>query len=224
MAYRRHEFAPDEWYHCYSRGVDKRRVFTNTADYERFLQGLYLSNDTQAITRGNFQHRSHTDILRLPRTKALVLIGAYSLMPNHFHLLLKELEPGGVTKFMHKLGTGYTMYFNAKYERVGNLFVKPFRSRHIGDDRYFKRVAQYIHLNPAELFESEWKKGSVKSISKLEASLRTYRYGSFVEYCGQTRPETTIIDKDAMDLLRSDAPKINQILNEALAYYRDLPS
>ena len=82
---------------------------------------------------------------------------AYCLMPNHFHLLLQDALPagGGISKFMQKVGTAYTMYFNASRERAGNLFVKPFRSKHVSDDRYFKRVAQYIHFNPIELMEPE---------------------------------------------------------------------
>ena len=222
MAYRRVPLAPGEWYHCYSRGVDKRRVFSAVKDYERFLQALYLSNDTGATNRPNFQHLCHEAIFELPRNKQLVAVGAYCLMPNHFHLLLKEVEEGGISKFMHKLGTSYTMYFNIKNERVGNLFVKPFRSKHVGEDRYFKHVAQYIHLNPAEIYEPRWRAGIVHSFSELETHLEAYRFSSFLDYCGSGRKERTILDTDAVNLIRDAILPLKSVLAETAAYYADL--
>src|SRR3989344_1270124 len=117
MAYRRIAFAPDEWYHCYNRGVDKRTIFEEPRDYERFLEALYLSNATESIPRGTFQHLPHSEIINLERTEPIVAIGAYCLMPNHFHLLIKESVEGGISRFMHRVGTSYTMYFNIKRKR-----------------------------------------------------------------------------------------------------------
>jgi len=210
MAYRRTAFAPGEWYHCYTRGVEKRIVFENKDDYERFLEALYLSNSTIQTPRGNFQHLSHVEVLQLPRSDALVAIGAYCLMPNHFHLLIKEIRPGGITKFMQKVGTSYTMYFNIKRERVGGLFVTPFRSKHIHDDRYFQRVAQYIHLNPYE----------VVGLKKL----REYRYSSFPDYYGEGRSVQTILDKEAFSLLSDTMPVVQKLVQEAKEYYATLKS
>lgn len=143
-------------------------------------------------------------------------------MPNHFHILLKEIDNGDITKFMRKLGTAYTMYFNTKNERVGNLFVKPFRSKHVGDDLYFKQVAKYIHLNPAELFESGWKNGRVKNLPLLKKKLESYLYSSFPDYCEMDRPETAVLDKESVDLLR-DITVSKDLIAEAAAYYGSLP-
>src|SRR5579859_6476622 len=135
MGYRRTPFVEGEWYHCYSRGIDKRTVFENPEGFNRFIELLYLANDSKLIDRAAMRSLSHEKILQLPRKANLVAIGAYCLMGNHFHLLLQEKVPNGISKFMHKVGTGYTKYFNLKNDRIGNLFVKPFRSKHIHDDR-----------------------------------------------------------------------------------------
>ena len=222
MAYRRTPFAPGEWYHCYSRGVDKRKVFETRQDYERFLQALYLSNDKEPTQRSNFQKHPHEAILAQLRNEPLVAVGAYCLMSNHFHLLLQETVGGGITKFMHKLGTSYTMYFNNKRGRVGNLFVKPFRSKHVGDERYLKRIVQYIHLNPIELFERGWKQGRVESVRVLKERLQTYRYSSLFDYGTQERAEKNILDREAVSFLKEDSSISEKLLAEAAAYYMEL--
>jgi len=222
MGYRRDTFAIGEWYHCYSRGVDRRIVYESDDDYQRFLGTLYVSNDTHATHRDNFKHLSYQDLLQLERADPLVAIGAYCLMPNHFHLLIKEIKEGGITKFMHKLGTSYTMYFNIKNDREGNLFVKPFRSKHVADDRYFRRVAQYIHLNAAELCEPHWKEGRVRSIKLLEKTILAHGFSSLPEYCGAKRFERDILDKDAFELLQEGLPSLSEVLSETADYYATL--
>ena len=214
-------FAPEEWYHCYSRGVDKRIVFEDSKDYERFLQLLYLLNNKDTIHRSDFKRPSTPEVLLIPRGKPIVAIGAYCLMPNHFHLLLKENTSSGISQFMRKLGIAYAMYFNIKNERVGNLFVKPFRSRHIPDDRYFKRVVQYIHLNAAELFEPAWKQGKVYNVKLLEKKLYQYRYSSMSDYYGVKRPEQVILSQEVRDLFE-DLPPINQLIFESVEYYQGM--
>jgi len=215
-------FGFGEWYHCYSRGVDKRVVFDTPADYRRFLELLYLSNGTQSHWRSAFQDDDVHMIFSSDRSEPIVAIGAYCLMPNHFHLLIQELTEGGITLFMRRLGTAYTMYFNKKNDRVGNLFVKPFRSKHIVDDRYFRHVANYIHLNPAELSEPGWKEGRVQDIKRLGLYMNTYSHSSFIEYLGKSRPESAILDKEAFSLLSSNMSPVEEMLSEASAYYLEV--
>ena len=215
-------FAPDEWYHCYSRGVDKRRTFCSTSDYRRFIQNLYFANSDKSIHRSDFQKATHEHILQIPRGKPLVAIGAYCLMPNHFHLLLKEATEGGISQFMRAVGTAYAMYFNIKNERIGNLFVKPFRSRHIGDDRYLRKVAQYIHLNPIEIFEPGWKEGRVERMSSVKKRLKNYPYSSLPEYVHAKRPERVLLDEEAFDLIADGLPDLSEIIADAADYYAEL--
>lgn len=118
MAMRKTMFAVGEWYHCYSRGVDKRIVYEDERDYLRFLEQLYLANSGVPLRRDDIGTRDFEEILQIPRKEPLVAIGAFCLMPNHFHLVLKEIVEDGITTFMQKLGTAYAMYFNARYGTV----------------------------------------------------------------------------------------------------------
>ncbi len=216
-------FAIDEWYHCYSRGVDKRTVFENESDYARFKNLMYLCNSVAPIHRSAVTKLKGREVYEIERGEPLVAIGAYCLMPNHFHLLLREVQEGGISEFMRKVGIAYAMYFNIKNDRIGNLFVKPFRAKHVSDDEYFKRVAQYIHLNPAELFESGWKEGRIGDLKMLTESIREFKHSSLPEYLAPGRPEAAILDAEAYNLIGSDMPPLEEILFESLMYYHDLP-
>jgi len=217
MAMRKTEFAIGEWYHCYNRGVDKRITFEDKWDYRRFLETLYLVNSEEPLRRDDFDSLTFEETLQTPRKKNLVVVGAFCLMPNHFHLVLKEIEEGGITKFMHKLGTAYTMYFNARYKRTGNLFMKPFRARHIDEDRYFQHLINYLHCNPAELYEPEWKVGKINNLKTLVEKLIEYPYSSLGAYGNKKSLLRAILDEEVFDIART-LPVI-QMIEEARAYY-----
>lgn len=224
MAYRRTPFAPEEWYHIYTQGIDKRNIFLDKSDFERFQALLYLANSGEPIDFEIIRAKKLTqeELFAVPRPKTLVSIAAYCLMKNHPHLIVQEKEDGGITSFMRKLGTAYTMYFNRKHGRIGNLMVKPFRSKHIEDDRYLRRVVQYVHLNPAETFEYAWKKGKVRNMPILKQRLLNYKFSSLSDYFGGKREEQNILDKEAYNLFADDLPKLNEVLGEARAYYAEI--
>jgi len=212
--------APGEWYHCFSRGIDKRTTFETVADYERFIEMLYLANSTEPVHRGNIHYKKHDEVFSVPRSKPLVSVGAYALMPNHFHLLLYEIIDGGISNFMQKLGIAYAMYFNIKNNRTGNLFVKPFRSRHVDNDIYFQHCVDYIHLNPAELFESGWKRGVVKDLRALESNVVRYPYSSSkLFHVKQDAPESAVLG-DEIRLIYEHKP-MQTVLENARAYYEE---
>jgi hypothetical protein len=124
-----------------------------------------------------------------------------------------------IVRFMQKLGTAYTMYFNKKNDRTGNLFTKPFKSRHVHNDAYFQRVVNYIHCNPAEKSETGWKKGVVRDMNKLEKALLAYRYSSFPDYAGEQRRIGKILSHDGFDVYNGTSPR--KMLESARAYYAD---
>jgi putative transposase len=121
-------------------------------------------------------------------------ICAYVLMPNHFHLLLREKADGGISRFMQKLTTGYTMYFNKKNERSGALFQGRFKAKHANDDRYLSYLLAYIHLNPVKLIEPNWKKGGIGDRGKAEQYLKEYSYSSYQDYLGTNRVAGKILN------------------------------
>ncbi len=132
-----------EYYHVYNRGVDKRDIFTDEKDYLRFYQSLDFFNNTKPIT--NFRlaesHRNDADIERL------VAIRAYSLLPNHFHLLIEPLVDTGISEFMRRVSTGYTSYFNERHQRTGSLFQGKFKRVHVAADEYYNYVFAYVNEN-----------------------------------------------------------------------------
>jgi len=224
MGYRRDPFAPEEHYHIYSRGIDKRVVFTDLFDFERFKKLLYLANDdTKALDLELLREIPYRDIFSIPRSRPLVGIVAYCLMNNHPHIVMKEIIEGGITRFMHKIGTAYTAYFNKKHDRIGNLMVKPFRSKHIDTDAYLRRCIQYVHFNPAELFEQEWKAGIVQDIRLLEEKLMTYPHSSLADYFGDAiRPERALLDAGLLEMMRYDLPPLSSVLHDATKYYNEI--
>lgn len=207
-------FAEGEWYHCYSRGIDKRVVFQNQKDYQRFVELLYLTNAKETLHRSDLKHYSHEELFTIPRKNTLVEIGAWALLPNHFHLLLHEKTEGGISAFMQKLGTAYTMYFNIKYERSGGLFTKPFRARRVGDDRYLQHVIDYIHLNPLPLFGKEEKNTTLNQ--KNFEKLLTYSYTSFGDFGAISRPEKNILGGEVFEVYRIKKPE--EMVKNALRY------
>ncbi|OGI45621.1 hypothetical protein A2121_01580 [Candidatus Nomurabacteria bacterium GWB1_40_6] len=180
---RKIKFEIGEFYHAYNRGVEKRIIFQNSTDYKRFLMLLYIANSNQPLHFRDYGViNSIEEIFQKDRGEPLVAIGAYCLMPNHFHLLLTPLVNGGISKFMLKLQTGYSMYFNKKTDRVGTLFQGVFKSQHIDEDVYLKYIYAYIHLNPAKLKKSKWKTQPKSFLTQLKKFIAEYPYSSLQEY------------------------------------------
>lgn len=175
MSIRKISFSTDEYYHIYNRGNAKRIIFKDQSDYRRFTQLLFVCNSTKSM---NFR-----DIPKdFEQGHLIVAIGAYCLMPNHFHLLIKEIEQGGITKFMQKVSTSYAMYFNKKYDMSGSLFEGKFKAQHANNDRYLRYLYSYIHLNPIKLIEPLWKEKGLKNTSKCFDFLDRYEYSSYGFY------------------------------------------
>jgi len=218
-------FANNEYYHIYNRGVDKRKVFLNKNDYIRFIHNLYEFNDENPATEfSRIKHNikdSTSYIERRPRKK-LVDIICFCQMPNHFHLILVQLVERGITRFMHKLGTGYTMAFNAKYNRSGSLFQGRFKAIHIENETYLTYLSRYIHLNPAELIESNWKKEGIKNWKEVNKFLEEgYRWFSYLDYIGKNNfPSVT--NRELLLSIFGDEKKYKKFIKEWLA--KDLTS
>ncbi len=185
-------FAPGEYYHIYNRGVEKRDIFKEKAHYERFLKLLYLANGDKPYI---FREIERLPLSKIERGKPQVAIGAYVLMPNHYHILVKELTDGGLSTFMSKLGTGYSSYFNKKEKRVGHLFQGNFKARHARRDEYLKYLFAYIHLNPVKLVDSTWKDIGVTDPAKARQYLESYKYSSYPEFTGKKRDEAAILNR-----------------------------
>jgi putative transposase len=193
MGIRTISLAAGEFFHLYNRGVDKRTIYLDSYDHRRFVELMYLCNSSTAINMRDI-HRDNSSVFEFETGEPLVAIGAYCLMPNHFHILATPLVEGGLTKFMGKLGTGYSMYFNKKYKRTGALFQGRFKSEHASTDEYLKYLYSYIHLNPVKLIDSTWKEKGIKDAAKSFDFAASFQYSSLSDYLGQKREEGKIID------------------------------
>lgn len=216
-------FAPGEYYHLYNRGTDKRKIFLDNADQERFISLLYLCNSGIPIHRSDHMGASLKKILSVPRETELVDIGAYCLMTNHFHLLVHEQTEGGISIFMQKLATAYTMYFNKKNTRTGALFEGRFRAQHVQNDEHLKYLFAYIHLNPIGIIEDEWKTHHIKNKKKAEEFLASYSYSSYLDYAQSTheRPEHAIINKLAFPEYFEKTTDFKDYVSDWINYQED---
>ncbi len=140
---RKTQFVSGEYYHIYNRGVDKRNIFQDEHDLQRFFQSMQEFNTVEPI--GSIYERNrHPDT---SKKESLVEFIAYCLNPNHYHFQLKQVADKGIQKFMHRLGGGYTNYFNELYERNGALFQGSYKAKHISSDNYLLHLSVYINGN-----------------------------------------------------------------------------
>ncbi len=181
-------FETGDFYHVYNRSIEKRTLFPRESDYIRFTQAAYYFNDIN-FRPDNFKYQGLT-LVKSERRKELVDVVAFCWMPTHYHLLLRQKVDGGITNFMRRLGTSFTMYFNKKYERSGNIFEGPFKAKHVTKDDYLLHATHYIHLNPLGIYDPNWKEKGLKDLSAGKKFLFRYRWSSLHDYLGkETFPE-----------------------------------
>jgi putative transposase len=141
------DYVPNSYYHIYNRGVERRPIFMDDADYVVFMNLLkrYLSGSVDRDQYGRLFTNYAQDVDLL----------AYCLMPNHFHLLIYvDMKPRSMAELMRGIDASYTVYFNRKYNRVGHLFQSRYRASRIDHDDYLLHISRYIHLNPENY--TEW--------------------------------------------------------------------
>lgn len=201
--------AEGENYHVFNRGAHKQAIFTCPEDYDRFQVMLYLLNTKLPVVMrrilSEYKNRDLADIfLEEPSDRSLVDILGYALMPNHFHLILRQRSEEGISRFMRKLCTAYSMYFNVKYDHRGCIFQGRYKASHIDNDAYFRYIFAYVHLNPFDLMQADWKDVGVKNRALTRSFLSNYRHSSLCDYIGAERPEHAILSREGVpDFLRA---------------------
>lgn len=197
-------FTVGNFIHAYNRGNKKEPIFFSKTDYWRFLRELRFFNDQRDISEFA---RGLTDLITLQKEilqgldpceghntfewreewgeqQPLVEILSYCLMPNHFHLLLREIIPNGISKFMKKIGGGYTVYRNSKSKDVGRIFQGQYRGKTVNDVAYLQYLDAYIQvMNPFELFEGGIS-AAMNDFDKAFQFALDYPFCSLGEACG----------------------------------------
>lgn len=208
------------YYHIYNRGIDKRDIFLDDGDYKMFLGFLkrYLispqDQDKKEGVNSNNKRNEQNEVgprrfgYRTDLYEKIKLI-SYCLMPNHFHLMVKQTTKEAIIDFMRALSNSYVKYFNNRYERTGPLFTGKYKAVLIEGEAYLLHLTRYIHLNPSDL--------------GLERSdLINYPYSSFSEYLGRRRTEW-VLPEEILSFFRTAQKKDQKDLLSYQSFVEDYP-
>lgn len=214
MPYRYLPLVTGEIYHVMNRGVAKAPIFVTGRDYKRLLETIdYYRFEEVPIRLSHFktlsidQHEAiKADLIK--KDKKIVEVIAYCLMPNHFHLLLKQIKDGGISDFMRKSCVSYGKYFNTKSERVGSLFQGMFKAVRVLSEEQLLHIIRYIHINPYT--------GMV--INK--AQLKTYPWSSLQEYLSEKT--AGLVDRKTISELFSSPQKHWEFVTDEADYRRQV--
>ncbi len=212
---RKFRFSVYEYYLVYNRGTDKRIIFMDEEDQQRFINLMFLCNSKRNMV---FRDIPIGEAYVFERGDTLVDIGAYCLMTNHFHLLVREKIEKGTSLFMQKLLTAYSMYFNTKYKRSGSLFEGPFRATHVNNDEYLKYLFAYIHLNPIKMIDSNWKEYGISNLPATKQYLNEYSYSSYLDYIKENREEGVVLNKEVFPEYFGSFNEFEQYIDEWMMF------
>ena len=198
-------------FHVYNRGTEKRIIFTDYAEYCRFLFLMW------ACRIGRPESSNRKDIIKAAEAilggvepdpdlyvkegdGPLVNFVAWNLEPNHFHFLLVSTVEGGIAKYMSKLSNAYTKYFNVRHNRNGRLFQSSYQSIEVKEPQYLYNLVRYINLNHLELVEPLWKEGEIKNKTMAREFTDSYYWSAHPDFLG-IRNSLLVDKKTASDIL-----------------------
>ncbi|MCX6720424.1 MAG: transposase [Candidatus Staskawiczbacteria bacterium] len=197
MAYIRPQLINDEYYHIVSKTVGDTVVFEKEDDFFRGIFSIYEFNNANPVSisrrrrdrktekkleKQNVQRPTSNNLV--DKRDRFVDILAFSFMPNHLHLILKQLKDNGITEFMKKVNGGYAKYFNERYKRQGHLFNK-FRAVHIEDDNQLETAFVYVHTNLISMIKPGWKEKGINNSDKVIKFLENNKRHSYMDYLGK---------------------------------------
>jgi putative transposase len=222
MPSKKPQFVENEIYHIMIRGVDGRAIFVDENDDWRGIFSLYEFNTVEPVTirekrkeREKWKQQVMIKMIEQVQTDKrdkLVEILAFVFMPNHIHLLLRQLKLDGVSIFMQKFNSGYTVYFNNKHKRCGHLFQGRFIATHIDGEEYLKTVFTYIHTNPVSIIEPGWKEMGVRDSKAAISFLENYRWSSYMDYIGK-KNFPSVTDRDCLLKIFGNQEMIRKYVN-----------
>lgn len=166
-------------YHIVNRGVEQRKIFLDDRDYLRFAHNLFDFNDRYSAPSYFLRRPATNERPREQKREAIVDVLAWSLLPNHAHILVAERVDRGVSLFSKKIIGGYTKYFNQRYDRVGVLFQGRSKIIPVEREAHFSYLPFYVHLNPLDTFESGWRQNGVKDVRAALLFLDSYRWSNY---------------------------------------------
>lgn len=217
MPYRKQQFVNGEIYHLVLKAIDNNLLFKDIDDYFRGIFSVYEFNTDKLVeirerrrirlqikkacgdpVSANCGHRVSAAGSVVDERDKLVEVLVFSLMPNHIHLLVRQIKDNGVTKFMNKLGAGLGRYLNIKYGRKGHVFQDRFLAVLIKTNEQLEHIFTYIHTNAISLIEPNWKEEGIKDPEKIINFLeQKHRWSSYFDYIGK-KNFPSVTDRDFM--------------------------
>jgi len=235
MPYRQQQFFNGEIYHVVTRRLEDHLLFKNIDDYYRGVFSIYKFNTTEPVEIAE-RRKLRTQLKRklkafeakgervsatlsVDNRDKLVEILAFSLMPNHIHLLLRQLKDGGITTFMNKFGAGYPAYFKQKYglKRKGYFFQGRFVSVYVKTNNQLKIVFVYIHVNPISLIEPKWKDIGIQNPEKAIEFVENYKWSSYSDYIGK-KNFSSVTGRDFLSEIMGGEQGCKKFVNDWIKY------
>ena len=223
---RKENFTVGSFVHVYNRGNRKEPIVRDQKDKWHFVELLFYFNNKFAVNNSSRQRKQLKFNPNQPQEpfpwpeewpsrEPIVKILAFSLLENHFHLLLKEIQEGGISLFMRKIGTGMASYFNIKYKEVGALFQGSYKAKNIKGDLYLKYLSAYIQVkNPLENYPGGFQK-AMKNFEVAYAWAVRNPYCSLGDYAGSRN--SPLIDKDILGKIFSSPKEYKEFARQCLA-------
>ena len=221
MGYRKEKFANGEIYHIVIRAIDDNLIFEDKDDYYRGIFSIFEFNNSKPIEI-RLQREKRRTIKKHGGPSSdnrdhFVDILTFCFMPNHIHLLVRQLKDNGISKFMKKVGTGYGGYFNKKHNRKGHVFQNRFRAVHIKNEEQLKIVWAYINANSVSLIEPKWKEKGIRNFNKVIESLGNYKWSGYSDYIGQANFPSVTDRKLISDIIGGEG-KCKEFLSDYIKY------
>lgn len=214
MPIRKTVLANEEVYHIFNRSIARHPIFIKIKELQRAIDLLNFYRFMKPPLR--FSHFNRLEIKEknkflenLSLKEKLVEIYSFSLMPNHFHLQLKQLEEGGISKFISNFQHAYAKYFNIRNKRDGSLFQSMFKAVRIETDEQLLHVCRYIHLNPLTSY-----------LLRKPTQLENYPWNSFFYYLKKSN--ASFIEKDQILGLMGGIKNLKKFTYDQIGYQRDL--
>ena len=229
MPYRKEKFENGNVAHITLRVIDDNILFKNIDDYYRGIFSIYEFNNQNPVSikerrriinkfKKTSRGRASGSLILEDNRDKIVEIWVFCLMPNHIHLLVKQIQDDGITKFMSKIGTGLGGYFNRKNKRKGHVFQDRFYPVRIKSDEQLKVAVAYIHTNPLSLIYPKWKEIRIENTSEAVDFLdNKYRWSSHFDYIGKENfPSVT--DREFITELIGGKEKYQEFIRSWIEY------
>ena len=207
--------ANGEIYHVFNKAIANEQIFIKSRllkhavdliEYYRFPQRLRFSffrrlPEKQKLEYSSSYHNNNSK---------LVDIYAFCLMPNHFHLLVKQASHNGIKTFLSNFQNSFGKYFNTITTRSGSVFQKPFKARRVSSDEEFLHLGRYIHLNPVTSFLTDFK------------NLGSYPWSSYPTYIKDSTSKNELVDPSPTLSLTGSRKKYIKFVENQVDYQRKL--